>query len=175
MEENLLPFRLLGGFNAAELWTLNNLVMISWLSMAFAPRWKYTPSIVVTVALMHSFIYSAGFLSLVLFENMNEINEDGVQPSFDSLQGVVALFQDPNNVFLGWVHYSAFDALVGRSILLDSLERRTSTAMHFCIVVPILLLTLLAGPFGWMLYQVVGALSLLPPKCNGDHQNDKKE
>mmetsp|Transcript_26524 Transcript_26524/g.37255 ORF Transcript_26524/g.37255 Transcript_26524/m.37255 type:complete len:167 (-) Transcript_26524:1683-2183(-) len=162
MENNLTPFLLLGGFNAAELWPILNLVVISWLLMAFAPRWKYTPSIVLIPCLIHSFIYSAGLLSMVLFGNVNG--------SFSSLEGIVSLFHDPNVVFIGWVHYLAFDALIGRLILLDSLERGTSIAVHFYVVVPILFATLMAGPLGWMLYQLACAVSLLPPRISGDQK-----
>lgn len=163
---SLKPFRLLGGYNAAELWPSINLVRISWLLMAFLPRWKHTSSIVFICACIHSFIYSAGILPQFL---LGESSSDD-PPDFSTLEGIVKLFQDPNNVFLGWMHYVAFDALIGRSILIDSVERGTPLIFHFCMVVPCLFFTLMSGPMGWLLYQVL-SVTFLPSRRNNLNNN----
>ena len=55
--------------------------------------------------------------------------------SFSSLEGIVTMFKDSSNVFAGWIHYLAFDALVGRWIVMDLTKRGASTQFHFAVVV----------------------------------------
>ena len=55
------------------------------------------------------------------------------------------MFKDSSNVFAGWIHYLAFDALVGRWIVMDSTKRGASTQFHFAVVVPCLFFTLVSG------------------------------
>ena len=52
---------------------------------------------------------------------------------------------------LGWIHYLAFDLMVGRWIVKDSIDEHISHVL----VVPCLILTLMAGPVGWLLYCLV--------------------
>jgi hypothetical protein len=48
----------------------------------------------------------------------------------------------------GWIHYLAFDLLVGGWEARDSRER----GIRHWFVVPCLMLTFLLGPAGWLLY-----------------------
>jgi hypothetical protein len=68
--------------------------------------------------------------------------------SFSSLAGVSALFDDDWLLLAGWLHYLAFDLLVGRAVLADSQQR----GIPHILVVPCLLLTFMFGPGGWLLY-----------------------
>ena len=43
--EGLVPFPLLGGLDAGELWPVCNLVLPTWALLAFAPRWAHTPTL----------------------------------------------------------------------------------------------------------------------------------
>ena len=70
---------------------------------------------------------------------------------FSSLAGVAALFSNPWMLLAGWVHYLAFDLLVGTWEVLDARERGVP---HF-LVIPCLFLTFMFGPAGWLLYQGV--------------------
>ena len=56
--------------------------------------------------------------------------------SFSSLEGIVTMFKDSSNVFAGWIHYLAFDALVGRWIVMDLTKRGASKQFHFAVVIP---------------------------------------
>lgn len=67
---------------------------------------------------------------------------------FGSLSQLHDLFQNPWLLLAGWVHYLAFDLLVGAWECADAQERQIS---HF-LVVPCLLLTFLFGPIGFLLY-----------------------
>jgi hypothetical protein len=70
---------------------------------------------------------------------------------FSSLEAVMILFTSKNAVMAGWIHYLVFDLFVGAWEVRDS--RRVGIA-HW-MVVPCLLLTLLLGPVGLMLYLLI--------------------
>ena len=61
----------------------------------------------------------------------------------------------------GWIHYLAFDFLVGRVVLADAQRR----GIHHLLVVPCLLLTFMLGPTGYLVYAGVRLATrrFLPP------------
>jgi hypothetical protein len=67
---------------------------------------------------------------------------------FGSLGQVRDLFQNPWLLPAGWVHYLAFDLLVGAWECADAEQRQIR---HF-LVISFLLLTFLIGPIGFLLY-----------------------
>jgi len=73
---------------------------------------------------------------------------------FNSLAGVAALFRDPWFLLAGWVHYLAFDLLIGAWEVRDAASRNLPRWR----VVPCLLLTFLFGPAGWLLYQAARSM-----------------
>jgi hypothetical protein len=76
------------------------------------------------------------------------------QPSggnFSSLAGVTALFAAPGNVMLGWTHYLAFDLFIG-SWEVEDAGREGVT--HW-LIIPILILTLMFGPIGLLVYLLI--------------------
>lgn len=75
----------------------------------------------------------------------------GSQGGFSSLAGVAQLFGNPWLLLAGWVHYLAFDLLIGTWEVEDARRRGVR---HF-FVVPCLFLTFMFGPAGWLLYQGV--------------------
>jgi hypothetical protein len=80
---------------------------------------------------------------------------------FSSLVAVSQLFENPWLLLAGWVHYLAFDLLVGSWIVRDSRER----GIKHRWVLPSLLLTFLFGPAGWLSYLGLrAAISPLPGK-----------
>ncbi len=57
--------------------------------------------------------------------------------NFLTLEGVMAVFNNEIGVYLGWMHYVVFDALVARWIMLDSIEEKNcSVILHVLLVVP---------------------------------------
>ena len=70
---------------------------------------------------------------------------------FSTLASIGVLFSNPWLLLAGWVHYLAFDLLIGSWELEDSRER----GIPHLIVVPCLLLTFMLGPAGWLLYRIV--------------------
>ena len=71
--------------------------------------------------------------------------------SFSTLGGVSGLFSNPWLLLAGWLHYLAFDLLVGTWEARDSVERRVPR----WLLVPCLFLTLMFGPMGWIAYMIV--------------------
>ena len=64
---------------------------------------------------------------------------------------MATLFSNPWALLAGWVHYLAFDLLIGTWEVRDSRER----GVPHLLVVPCLILTFLLGPAGWLLYMGV--------------------
>lgn len=100
--------------------------------------------------------------------------------NFTSLEGVATMFQDPTAVFGGWMHYSAYDALIGRWIVMDSIERGASLTLHYILIVPCLFFSLMLGPTGFILYLLVRIFILKGGDCEqistarSTHQGRKK-
>ena len=82
---------------------------------------------------------------------------------FATLSGVAALFSVPVVLLAGWVHYLAFDLLVGRWIV-DAADERGMPAL---LVLPCLLLTFMLGPLGWLLFMVLRLRRRLVEALNG--------
>jgi hypothetical protein len=72
---------------------------------------------------------------------------------FDSLPAVRQLFMNDWALLAGWVHYLAFDLFVGAWIARDA--ERAGVSRWFLI--PILPLTFLFGPAGFLLFQIFKA------------------
>jgi len=116
------------------------LVLPGWFLLIFLPRWKYG------AALVSGFLIPAllGFIYAWLIVMRFGANEGG----YGSLTEVRLLFSDDYLLLAGWIHYLAFDLFIGGWEVRDSAQR----GVHHLLVVPCLLLTLLFGPVGLLLY-----------------------
>jgi hypothetical protein len=114
--------------------------IVPWLLLVFRPRARWVATVAGTaVPLAFALVYVA----IVVLQI-------GRGPGdFNSLAGVSALFSNPWVLLAGWIHYLAFDLLVGVWEVRDS-ERH---GIPHLAVVPCLVLTFLFGPAGWLLYQ----------------------
>lgn len=81
----------------------------------------------------------------------------GSQGGFSSLVDVASLFANPWLLLAGWVHYLAFDLAIGAVIARKTFEE----SLPRLILVPILPLTFLFGPIGWLVFE---AVRLIAPK-----------
>ncbi|WP_409432954.1 ABA4-like family protein [Litorimonas sp. RW-G-Af-16] len=130
------------------LFSLINLsVLPAWALLILAPRWSGTR------ALVHSMLYPlmlgllyAVCLGLAVFGGMGA--EGG---GFNSIAQVRALFASDIGIITGWAHYLVFDLFVGAWEARDAKRRGFS---HW-LLIPCLLLTFMAGPFGLLLYVVL--------------------
>jgi hypothetical protein len=121
----------------------NMAALLSWLILLVAPRWTVTRKVILSGAI--PLLLSVAYLILiVLFFGKAE-------GGFDSLASVMKLFTNEWAALAGWIHYLAFDLLVGTWEVKDSEKRGIS---HW-FVVPCLVLTFLLGPIGFLLYCVL--------------------
>ncbi len=119
----------------------NNGVIPAWILLAVAPSWSWTQRIVHQVWIP---ILLGGVYLLVLVTSPETPTGGG----FTSLDGVMTLFSSPHFTLVGWVHYLAFDLFVGAWEVRDARRR----AIPHVFVVPCLLLTLMLGPVGLLMY-----------------------
>lgn len=87
----------------------------------------------------------------------------GAPGGFATLDAVARLFSNQWLLLAGWVHYLAFDLLVGVWEVTDARER----GVPHLLVVPCLLLTFMFGPAGWLLYQAVRQVRGARPAASG--------
>ena len=126
---------------------LNVPVLVGWLSMLLAPRSRFTRWLVQSDVLP----LGIGVLYLVLVGP----HLPGLLTEFSSLASIGAALQRPGMLLAAWIHYLAFDFLVGRVVLADSQQR----GIPHLAVVPCLLFTFMLGPVGYLLYTGVRLLS----------------
>ena len=123
----------------------NNGILIFWLLLIVAPGWRGTQilvhSVAIPVVLGLTYIW---LLSSAVFGGQGA----PAGASFYSLHGVAALFSSPLALTAGWIHYLVFDLFVGAWEARDA-KRRGLT--HIALI-PCLIVTLLVGPVGLLLY-----------------------
>ena len=90
-------------------------------------------------------LLSAAYVALIL------ASLGPAEGGFGSLAEVMALFAVPEVALAGWLHFLAFDLLIGALIV----RRGRAGGMPFLLVLPCLPLTFLAGPAGWLLFQTI--------------------
>lgn len=127
--------------SANELFSIVNLVALgAWVLLAASP-WLPAVATRITGSIVPAAL--AAVYAVVVAANWA-----GSEGGFSSLPDVVALFGNPWMLLAGWVHYLAFDLLVGNWEMRDATER----GVPYALVLPCLVLTFLFGPVGWLLY-----------------------
>jgi len=122
---------------------VSSLAAVQWLLLIILPKWRVTlwlisyPLVPIVLSVIYC-IYITGFFS---------ISGGG----YESLQQVRTLFANDSLLLAGWVHYLAFDLLIGFAIIRSSQER---TISHW-LVIPCLVMTFMFGPVGFLLYQII--------------------
>jgi Domain of unknown function (DUF4281) len=124
----------------------NTIAPLGWLLLLVAPRWSWTRKIVVSgiLPLMLGLVY---LTVILLYFGQAEGN-------FNSLEGVMKLFDDPFVVVAGWVHYLAFDLFIGSWELTNGQK----LGIHHLLLVPCLIFTFLFGPIGLLMYFTIRAI-----------------
>jgi len=133
------PLTLDAAFSGANL-----LAVSGWLLLIGAPRWR--PGRVVAGGIVPSLL-SLGYLVLI------GVYWHEARGGFSSLEGVAALFASRPLLLAGWAHYLAFDLLVGAWLL----RRSQREGVPHWAMIPVLALTFLFGPVGYLLYRLVAA------------------
>lgn len=140
--------------SAEQIFSLtNSLALVSWLALVFLPRRQWVTRYVTLLAV-------PGLLAIV-YTALIGSQWSGSQGGFGSLAAVAQLFSNPWLLLAGWVHYLAFDLLVGSWETQDAAKR----GVPHLLVVPCLALTFLLGPAGWLTYQVVRRVAARSPQA----------
>ena len=119
---------------------VNAVAVVSWLLLAILPRRRWTTEVVTgrVVPALFAVLYTGLIVSML----------GRTEGGFSTLAGVAAFFTDPWLLLAGWVHYLAFDLLIGTWEVRDARKR----GIPHVFVVPCLFLTFMFGPVGWLLY-----------------------
>jgi len=122
----------------------NYAVIPFWLLLMAAPRWSWTQRLVhgPVVLLLLTPIYA-----YLLFGYAPA--PEGLELS--SLYGVMVAFSAPHIVVAGWIHLLVFDLFVGAWEGRDAQRR----GIPHLLLVPCLVVTLMIGPVGLLLYVLV--------------------
>jgi cytochrome bd-type quinol oxidase subunit 2 len=137
-------------FGFANAWAL-----LGWVILALAPKRE----IVVPIVFFAGSVLLACLYAGLIIPLMAGLISDGGptgRPAADltSLAGVMALFDSPGGATIGWIHYLAFDLLVGIWIARNADAHKISRWFQ----IPILFFTLMAGPIGLLLYLLLRQL-----------------
>jgi hypothetical protein len=140
-----------------EIFELSNLLVAPfWLLLILLPRWRFTNRVMRSplVALGPAVLYAVLMAPRLLLLAPMLLRPE--------LPTIAALLGTPEGATIAWAHFLAFDLFVGRWIYLDGRERRVSA----WVMSPVLFLTLLAGPLGFLLHLAARRLfgRVLPEK-----------
>ena len=124
----------------------NVVALVGWLLLALAPIRR---TLLVTVARCIAVGLAVTYTVLLV----QTVLGGGLGSDLTSLSGLTEAFGNPRAVLVGWVHYLAFDLLVGSWAIEDSRQRGVP---HWAML-PVLFLILMAGPLGLLVYLLVRA------------------
>ena len=127
----------------------NNGILVFWLLLIVAPTWRETQILVHSMALP----VVLGLTYIWLFATAAHIGLPA-GADFSSLRGVAAFFSSPYALTAGWVHYLVFDLFVGAW---ETRDARRRSVPHLAVI-PCLIVTLLVGPVGLLLYLALRAI-----------------
>jgi hypothetical protein len=127
----------------------NIFVLPFWLLMIVLPYWRWTQRIIASpwIAAPTALIYA-----ILVLPSAATLLPALAQPT---LAGIAALLGTPGAAAIAWAHFLTFDLLTGRWAYLDSRAHKISA----WLMTPILLLTFLLGPLGFLLYLFVRSTS----------------
>ena len=127
-----------------QVFSLVNLIATAaWLALVIVPGRRWVTGIVTSTVV--PLLFAIVYVGIV-------VTTFGRTPGgFSTLEGVATLFSNPWALLAGWIHYLAFDLLIGTWEARDAREH----GLSHLLLVPCLVLTFLFGPAGWLLYRAV--------------------
>ena len=140
-----------------RLFELSTIVVLPfWFLMIVLPSWHWTHRIICLPAIG---VVPAALYAVLVLPRLGEIWPVVSAPN---LPATAALLSTPAGATIAWVHFLAFDLLVGRWMYLDSRTRQISP----WLMAPVLFLTLMLGPIGFLLYLAVSGIVALRADAN---------
>ncbi|NQZ43567.1 MAG: DUF4281 domain-containing protein [Flavobacteriaceae bacterium] len=133
----------------AEVFSIANMMaMPMWILLILLPKWKVTRFLIdykiIPLALSLFYVYYVAI----------SIQAGGMD--FGSLASVMELFTKEHAVMAGWVHYLAFDLLVGMWMV----NQNRTLRIHQILLAPCLFFTFMLGPVGFLLFMGMRAAKL---------------
>lgn len=119
----------------------NPLALLGWAALLSSPLWPRAADRVATLLV-------PGLLAVAYVALAAAYWSRAEGGGFGSLDEVAALFAQRHVLLAGWLHYLAFDLLVGAMIV----RQGRALALPFWVVLPCLPLTFLFGPAGFLLF-----------------------
>jgi hypothetical protein len=125
------------------------LALPMWVLLIFLPTWKVTRFLIdyKIIPIILSVVYAI-YIGIAL--------SAGGMMDFGSLKSVMQLFTVENAVLAGWIHYLAFDLLVGMWMV----NQNKTLQIHPIIMTPCLLGTFLFGPVGFLIFMMIRSVKL---------------
>ncbi len=123
------------------------ITMPMWILMIFLPKWKVTLFLIdfKIIPLILAVIYGIYIAQALYIGGMMD---------FGSLSSVMKLFTQENAVLAGWIHYLAFDLIVGMWML----DQNKKLKIHQLAMAPCLLGTFMFGPIGFLVFMMIKAI-----------------
>lgn len=121
----------------------NAAVLPGWLLLLVAPRWKFSARLI-------SGILIPGLLA-VAYAWLVSLGWGDADGDMDTIMGIRSFFETPEILVAGWIHYLAFDLFIGSW----QVREAQRVGMPHWAVVPCLLLTMMFGPAGLLLFLVL--------------------
>ncbi len=133
----------------------NPVAMAGWIALALAPLApRLTDAIAaLVIPLLMAVAYSALMLA----------HWSGATGGYGSLPDVMALFTDRHVALAGWVHYLAFDILVGAW----AVRTARAAGIPHVMTLPHLVLIFLFGPAGFLTFRAMLLAFNLSSKAKG--------
>jgi len=124
----------------------STVALLGWIALIFLPKsLRYKVPIALCAPAL------ALLYAVLIFPALK-----GMDPAaFSTLDGVMSLQGSELAALVGWVHYLAFDLIVGWLIANDAEKQ----GLNRWLMIPALLLTFMLGPVGWLTYLVIRVVS----------------
>ena len=118
----------------------NAVALIAWAFLLIGPRGPKTAAIIL--------YFGVGILCLAYAAMFAGQFDQFLRTDLIGIEGIRALFATDGGIVLGWTHYLAFDLFIGQWIAKDADHKGFSRWLQ----APVLLLTLLVGPIGLLIW-----------------------
>ncbi len=132
----------------------NAVALAGWAILILAPRRPALLSAVLYLGVALLCLAYAGIFIALIGGLVDPVRVAGAAPANlrdYSIPGIRALFQSAGGIVLGWTHYLAFDLFTGLWIARDADHKDFGRLAQAAV----LLLTLLAGPLGLLVWLAV--------------------
>lgn len=129
----------------AQVFSIVGLIaMLMWGLMILLPKWNVTQFLIryKVAPIIFAVIYAVYIVLSI---------QAGGNLDFGSLGSVMSLFTQEEAVLAGWVHYLAFDLLVGMWML----NQNKTIGIHQLLMAPCLFATFMSGPVGFLLFIII--------------------